>query len=214
MKLQETNKQKSTSSEPLKGDATKATILGAALEVAEVSGLQGITIGLLAEKTGMSKSGVFAHFKAREDLLVEVVREYHRRFEATVFQTALAQPKGLPRLKHMICTWLDITATAENTGSIFITGPIEFDDQPGVIRDALVESVEIWRQALLRAINDAVQLGHLKNNFDPDVLLFQIYSYVLGVHHDVRFLHADKSLKVAKQLIEQIISQHSNNQQE
>ena len=75
MRLQETTKRKSQTSEPLKGDATKAAILDAALEVAEVSGLQGITIGLLAEKTSMSKSGVFAHFRAREDLLVEV--QYH-----------------------------------------------------------------------------------------------------------------------------------------
>jgi AcrR family transcriptional regulator len=212
MKVQEANKRRSHTSEPLKGDATKAAILTAALEVAEVSGLQGITIGVLAEKTGMSKSGVFAHFKAREELLVEVVREYHRRFEQIVFEPAMSQPKGLPRLKQMIATWLDITSAAESTGSVFITGPIEFDDQPGLIRDALVQSVEIWRQALLRSINESIQLGHLKDSTDPDVILFQIYSYVLGVHHDVRFLHVDKSLATAKKLIEEIISQHSNNQ--
>ncbi|MFZ2163692.1 MAG: TetR/AcrR family transcriptional regulator [Sideroxyarcus sp.] len=212
MRLQETTKRKSQASEPLKGDATKAAILNAALEVAEVSGLQGITIGVLAEKTDMSKSGVFAHFKAREDLLVEVVREYHRRFEQIVFEPAMAQPKGLPRLKKMIATWLEITSAAESTGSVFITGPIEFDDQPGLIRDALVQSVEIWRQALLRSINESIQLGHLKASTDPDVILFQIYSYVLGVHHDVRFLHVEKSLATAKKLIEEILSQHMNNQ--
>jgi AcrR family transcriptional regulator len=212
MKLQEITKRKSQTSEPLKGDTTKAAILNAALEVAEVSGLQGITIGGLAEKTSMSKSGVFAHFKAREDLLVEVVREYHRRFEQIVFEPAMALPKGLPRLRKMIATWLEITSAAESTGSVFITGPIEFDDQPGVIRDALVQSVEIWRQALLRSINEAIQLGHLQDTADPDVILFQIYSYVLGVHHDVRFLHVDRSLGIAKQLIEQIFSQHLNNQ--
>ncbi|MDO8988488.1 MAG: TetR/AcrR family transcriptional regulator [Sideroxyarcus sp.] len=212
MKVQETNKRKSHTSEPLKGDATKAAILTAALEVAEVSGLQGITIGVLAEKTGMSKSGVFAHFKAREELLVEVVREYHRRFEQIVFEPAMSQPKGLPRLKQMIATWLDITSAAESTGSVFITGPIEFDDQPGLIRDALVQSVEIWRQALLRSINESIQLGHLKDTADPDVILFQIYSYVLGVHHDVRFLHVDKSLATAKKLIEEMFSHHLNNQ--
>ena len=112
----------------------------------------------------------------------------------------------------MIDTWLDITSAAESTGSVFITGPIEFDDQPGVIRDALVQSVEIWRQALLRSINEAVQLGHLKDTADPDVILFQIYSYVLGVHHDVRFLHVEKSLATAKRLIEEMFSQHLNNQ--
>jgi AcrR family transcriptional regulator len=212
MRLQETSKRKSQASEPPKGDATKAAILSAALEVAEVSGLQGITIGVLAEKIGMSKSGVFAHFRAREDLLVEVVREYHRRFEQLVFVPALALPKGLPRLRKMIDTWLEITSAAESTGSVFITGPIEFDDQPGVIRDALVQSVEIWRQALLRSIAEAVQAGHLKETADPEVMLFQIYSFVLGVHHDVRFLHVAKSLATAKHLIDRMISQHLNNQ--
>jgi AcrR family transcriptional regulator len=212
MKLQETTKRKSQASEPLKGDTTKASILSAALEVAEVSGLQGITIGVLADMTKMSKSGVFAHFRSREDLLVEVVREYYRRFEQRVFEPAMAQPKGLPRLRHMIATWLEISGSPESTGSIFISGPIEFDDQPGAIRDALVQSVEIWRQAIRRAIVESVQVGHLKDTANPDIMLFQIYSYVLGVHHDFRFLNDEKSMGIARNLIEQMISQHLNNQ--
>jgi AcrR family transcriptional regulator len=213
MKLQEENsKRKSHAGEPLKGDATKAAILSAALEVAEVSGLQSITIGVLAEKTNMSKSGVFAHFKAREDLLVEVVREYHRRFEQIVFEPSMAQPKGLPRLRSLIAMWLAISSTSESTGSIFISGAIEFDDQPGPIRDALVQSVQMWRQAIRRAIVEAVQVGHLKETADPDVMLFQIYSYVLGVYHDLRLLHAEQSMVIAKKLFEEMISQHLNNQ--
>lgn len=213
MNLQEVpTKRKTQASEPLKGDATKASILSAALEVAEVSGLQGITIGVLADKTNMSKSGVFAHFRSREDLLVEVVREYYRRFEQLVFAPALSQPKGLPRLRHMIDTWLESSCTSESPGSIFIAGAIELDDQPGAIRDALVHSVSTWRQAIRRAIVESIQVGHLKETADPDVMLFQIYSYVLGVHHDSRFLHDEKSMRIAKELIEQMISQHLNNQ--
>jgi AcrR family transcriptional regulator len=211
MKLQEITKRKSQASEPLKGDATKAAILGAALEVAEVSGLQSITIGVLADMTKMSKSGVFAHFKSREELLVEVVREYHRRFEQIVFEPAMAQPKGLPRLRSLIDTWLEISSTSESTNSIFISGAIEFDDQPGAIRDALVQSVEIWRQAIRRAIIESVQVGHLKDTADADVMLFQIYSYVLGVYHDLRLLHAKQSMAIAKKLFEEMISQHLNN---
>jgi AcrR family transcriptional regulator len=213
MKLQEENtKRKSLAGEPLKGDTTKAAILNAALEVAEVSGLQSITIGLLAEKTNMSKSGVFAHFKAREDLLVEVVREYHRRFEQIVFEPAMAQPKGLPRLRSLIETWFEISSTSESTGSIFISGAIEFDDQPGAICDALVQSVQMWRQAIRRAIVESVQVGHLKDTTDPDVMLFKIYSYVLGGYHDLRLLHAKQSMVIAKKLFEEMISQHLNNQ--
>jgi AcrR family transcriptional regulator len=212
MRLQFPTTRKTQSNELLKGDVTKASILDAALEVAEVSGLQSITIGVLAEKTGMSKSGVFAHFKAREDLLVEVVREYHRRFEQIVFEPAMTEAKGLPRLRRLIDGWLTISSTSEITGSIFISGAIEFDDQPGAIRDALVQSVELWRQALRRAIVESVQVGHFKNTVDPDVMLFQIYSYVLGVYHDLRLLHDEKCMGIARKLIEQMISQHLNNQ--
>lgn len=213
MQLQEeTNKRKSAAGEPLKGDVTRASILSSALEVAEVSGLQSITIGVLADMTHMSKSGVFAHFKSREELLVEVVREYHRRFERIVFEPALAQPKGLPRLRCLIDTWMQISSTSESTNSIFISGAIEYDDQPGPIRDELVKSVEIWRQAIRRAIIEAVQVGHLKDTVDTDVMLFQIYSYVLGVYHDLRLLHADKSMDIAKKLIDEMLSQHLNNQ--
>ena len=69
----------------------------------------------------------------------------------------------------------------------------------------------MWRQAIRRAIVEAIQIGHLKETADPDVMLFQIYSYVLGLHHDVRFLHARRSVKIAKNLIEQMFSQYLNN---
>jgi AcrR family transcriptional regulator len=212
MAVQDEITQKSQVAASPKGDATKASILDAALEVAEVSGLQGITIGVLADKTNMSKSGVFAHFRARDDLLAAVVREYHRRFEAIVFAPAMAQPKGLPRLRHLIDGWLDISSTSEVIGSVFIAGAIEYDDQPGPVRDVLVQSVEVWRQALRRAIVESIQVGHMQDSADPDVMLFQIYSYVLGVYHDWRLLHDEKSKDIAKQLIDEMITQHLNNQ--
>ena len=86
-----------------KGEQTRAAILDAALDLASRDGLEGLTIGLLAERMQMSKSGVFAHFGSREDLQVEVVREYHRRFEDEVFFPSLREPRGLPRLRSMIC---------------------------------------------------------------------------------------------------------------
>ena len=72
-----------------KGEMTRVAILDAALELSSRDGLEGLTIGLLAERMQMSKSGVFAHFGSREDLQVEVVREYHRRFEQEVFYPSL-----------------------------------------------------------------------------------------------------------------------------
>ncbi len=90
-----------------KGEQTRAAILDAALDLASRDGLEGLTIGLLAERMQMSKSGVFAHFGSREDLRVEVVREYHRRFKDEVFFPSLREARGLPRLRAMMNRWME-----------------------------------------------------------------------------------------------------------
>ena len=82
----------------LKGEKTKGVIVDAALGLATQIGLEGLSIGVLAEVTGMSKSGVFAHFGSREELQISVVREYHARFEAEVFFPALDARRGLQLL--------------------------------------------------------------------------------------------------------------------
>ena len=84
---------------PNKGRQTRAAILDAALGLASHMGLEGLSIGTLADLMGMSKSGVFAHFGSREVLQISVVREYHVRFEAEVFQPCMKEPRGLPRLR-------------------------------------------------------------------------------------------------------------------
>ena len=135
-----------------KGALTRAAILDVSLELASGKGLEGLTIGTIAERMRMSKSGIFAHFGSREELQVEVVREYFRRFEASVFQPALQEPRGLPRLQCMLDLWMQSRIRELNSGCIFISGAVEFDDCPGAVRDELVNSVQIWRAALARAV--------------------------------------------------------------
>ena len=89
-----------------KGQQTRAAILDAALALASQMGLEGLSIGALAEVTKMSKSGVFAHFGSREELQISVIREYHRRFEQEVFYPAIAEARGLPRLAALFERWL------------------------------------------------------------------------------------------------------------
>ncbi len=99
-----------------KGEQTRVAILDAAIELAGRDGLEGLTIGLLAERMQMSKSGVFAHFGSREDLQVEVVREYHRRFEQEVFYPSLPETRGLPRLRSMVGRWMEKRLQEVKTG--------------------------------------------------------------------------------------------------
>ena len=191
-----------------KGALTKAMIVDQALKIASRQGLEGLTVGHLAEALAMSKSGVFAHFGSREELQLAVVREYYDRFEAAVFQPALQEPKGLTRLQTMINLWMQTSIQELSAGCIFISGAVEFDDRPGPVRDELVRSVQIWRAALQRAIEQAVEVGDLKKDCVPEAMLFQIYSYVQGLHHDARFLQISRSVDIATQSIQQTIDQN------
>jgi len=191
-----------------KGALTKAMIVDQALKIASYQGLEGLTVGLLAEALAMSKSGVFAHFGSREELQLAVVREYYRRFEARVFQPALKEPRGLARLQTMINLWMQTSIPELSAGCIFISGAVEFDDRPGPVRDELVRSVQTWRAALKFAIEQAVEVGDLKKDCAPEAMLFQIYSYVQGLHHDARFLHLSRSVDIATQSIQQTIDQN------
>lgn len=177
-----------TPARPTKGQATRAAILEAALAHALHAGLEGLSIGLLAERTGMSKSGVFAHFGSREDLQIAVIHEYHRRFSAEVFEPALRQPRGLPRLRVLFENWLERVTAELAAGCIYISGAVEFDDRPGAVRDALVAMVGGWHAALERAIALAVSEGHLRADAEPAQLRFEIHGLILAVHHDARLL--------------------------
>src|ERR1700754_2019977 len=136
----------------MKGRQTRATILDAALALASHMALEGLSIGALAEVTQMSKSGVFAHFGSREELQISVVREYHARFEEEVFMPALVQPRGLPRLQALFARWLRRVSAEIDSGCLYISGAVEFDDRPGPVRDALVSMVQAWQHALERAV--------------------------------------------------------------
>ena len=159
--------QIASKNESTKGSVTKSVILQAALEIASKSGLEGITIGHLAETVGMSKSGVFAHFGSREELQIAVIRKYYEHFSEIIFVPALSKPKGLPRLRQMIEAWLKMSVGKDTSSCFFIAGAAEFDDRPGIVRDELVRSVEDWRSALLRAIKESVAAGHLKKSLTP-----------------------------------------------
>lgn len=192
-------------SAPSKGQQTHAAILDAALGLASHMGLEGLSIGALAELTGMSKSGVFAHFGSREELQIAVVREYHARFEAEVFAPAMGLPRGLPRLRALIERWLKRVSHEIDSGCIYISGAVEFDDRPGPVRDALAQMVQTWRRALQRAIEQALREGHLRADTDVPQMLFEIHGLILALHHDARFLRTPGAIDRARAGFERIL---------
>ncbi|TDM05454.1 MAG: TetR family transcriptional regulator [Ideonella sp. MAG2] len=188
-----------TSSRTLhKGQQTRAAILEAALGLASHMGLEGLSIGALAEVTGMSKSGVFAHFGSREELQISVIREYHSKFEEEVFFPAIREKRGLPRVTALFENWVKRVSVEIDSGCIYISGAVEFDDRPGPVRDALASMVKAWQAALAKAILQAIDTGDLQPDTDPDQLLFELHGLILALHHDARFLRNPGAVERAR----------------
>ena len=192
-----------------KGQQTRAVILDAALSLASHMGLEGLSIGALADVTQMSKSGVFAHFGSREELQISVIREYHTKFEDEVFHPAMRVQRGLPRLRTLFDRWVKRVSVELDSGCIYISGAVEFDDRPGPVRDALVEMVAAWQAALTKAIGLAVSEGHLQAETDAQQMLFEVHGLILALHHDARFLRIPGAIERARMAFERVVSHYA-----
>jgi AcrR family transcriptional regulator len=188
-----------------KGELTRAAILDVAQSLASRDGLEGLTIGLLADKMNMSKSGVFAHFGSREDLQIEVLKLYHRQFEEEIFYPSLKEPRGLPRLEGMFARWIKRVTVEIASGCIYISGAVEYDDRPGAIREELAGMVRAWQDALRRCVEQAIEVGHLRRDTDPQQLVYEMYGLILALHHDARFIKRPGSVDRAKAGFERLI---------
>ncbi len=192
-----------------KGQQTRAAILEAALGLASHMGLEGLSIGALAEVAQMSKSGVFAHFGSREELQISVIREYHRRFEEEVFFPAIREPRGVPRLSALFENWVKRVSVELDSGCIYISGAVEFDDRPGPVRDALAGMVRAWHAALEKAIRLAMAEGQLRPDTDAEQMLFEIHGLILALHHDARFLRRPGALDRARRGFERTLAHYA-----
>ena len=172
-----------------KGQKTRAAILDEALRIASRLGLEGLTIGSLAEATGMSKSGLFAHFGSREELQVAILKHVEARFAETVLKPALAAPRGLAQLRAMFVNWLDWARSPELPGGCpMVAASSEFDDRPGPVRDQLARGQREWIAALKLGVALAIEAGELARDTDPEQLVFELYGIALATHHYRRLL--------------------------
>ena len=151
----------------MKGDRTRQSILDRAVDIASVEGLEGLTIGRLADDLGMSKSGLFAHFGSKEDLQLAVIDAAGERFIAETFRPALKAERGYPRLLAICRAWLSyIRRDVFPGGCFFAAASFEFDGRPGPVRDAIAKAMDDWMTAIERAIVMARDEGHL----DPGLI--------------------------------------------
>jgi len=194
-----------------KGERTRAAILDAGFHIVSKAGLEGLTIGTLAEATGMSKSGLFAHFGSREELLLAVMDRGQQEFVRVVINPALAKPRGLPRLKALFVEWLGWTESADLPGGCpMIGGAAEFDDKPGVVRDALAAGQRGWIDTLTRATRQAIEQGQLAPDSDPEQISFELFGIALVVHHHRRLLGYEKARQRALAAFDALIERYAS----
>jgi len=195
---------------PSKGERTRAAILDAAFHIVSKAGLEGLTIGTLAAATDMSKSGLFAHFGSREELLIAVMDRGQQEFLKLVVNPALAKARGLPRLRALFVNWIDWTESADLPGGCpMIGGAIEFDDKPGAVRDTLAAGQRAWIGTLTRAARQAVEQGQLAADTDVEQISFELFGIALVVHHHRRLLGYDKARSRALAAFDTLIERYA-----
>ena len=182
-----------------KSELTRTAIIGAGVDLASAEGLEAITLQAVADRIGLSKSGVFSRIGSREALQKAVVEEFGRRFLADVFVPAMQLPKGLPRLDEIIRRWIIRMRDVEaHSGCIFSAGAFELDDRAGPLRDLLHGEITRWRAALRRTVVQAIEAGHINPSTEPEQLVSEVCALMLGMIHDARFLRDNRAAERAQ----------------
>ena len=180
---------------PSKGEETRALILEAAVQHAGVHGFDALTIGLLAEQTGLSKSGLFAHFGSKEELQIATLDEAVRRYNEVAFVPALKAPRGLQRLSLMFDNWLQWMERSGLRACPMISANTEFDDRPGPMRDAVVKHMQRQHHEMMRCVQMAKDTGELSTDTDPEQFAFELFGIVSSCYRS-RSLFQDANANV------------------
>ena len=166
-----------------RGLRTREAILARAVDIASVQGLEGLTVGSLAELLHMSKSGLFAHFGSKEDLQLATVEKARQMFIEQVTRPAIAARKGMPRLWKIIDLWLALVErNVFKGGCFFSAASFEFDSRRGVVHDRIAAIMHEWIGVITRAIYEAQKAGHVDPKLDPTRLAFEVHAIALGAH--------------------------------
>lgn len=177
-----------------KGAVTRQTILEHAAGLASQVGLEGLSIGRLAEDLDLSKSGLFAHFNSKEALQVQVLDYAASRFVDIVVKPALAAHRGEPRLRAAFQNWLKWPKeSALPGGCLFVAAAVELDDRPGPVRDRLVQLQRDWLELLANTVRAGIAEGQFRKDVDPEQFAHDLYGVMLSGHHASRLMRDAKA---------------------
>ena len=189
-----------------KGEATKTSILDEALHVASQIGFEGLSIGQLADRTEMSKSGLFAHFRSKEQLQLQTLDHAVARFTDVVVRPTLKAPRGESRVRELFERWLDWETDALAGGCVFVSASNEYDDQPGPMHDSLVRQQRDWIEFIATVTGTAVSEGEFRSDLDARQFAFMLQGLMLGYHHTGRLLRDPHAIDYTRLAFEQLLA--------
>jgi AcrR family transcriptional regulator len=189
-----------------KGQDTKTAILDEALQIASQVGFEGLTIGQLAERTEMSKSGLFAHFRSKEQLQLQTLDHAVARFTDVVVRPTLRAPRGESRVRELFERWLDWETGTLAGGCVFAAGSAEYDDQPGPMHDALVRQQRDWAEFIATVAGTAVSEEQFRPDVDPKQFAFALQGLMFGYRHFGRLLGDPDALERTRAGFEQLLA--------
>jgi AcrR family transcriptional regulator len=193
-----------------RGETTRRDILNTSVDIASAEGLEGLTIGRLANELNMSKSGLFAHFGSKEDLQIATLQTASRMFVDEVVEPAAGLDHGLPRLIAYLDAWIDSVATTRNRGGCFFYAvSAEMDDRPGKVRDLIADLTRGWVDALTREMKLAVRLGELKRSCDAELLVFQMHGFVQEGNWFRRLHKNSRAFEMTRESVYRAIDLHA-----
>ena len=188
-----------------KGALTRQAILEHAARMASRVGLEGLTIGGLSEELQLSKSGLFAHFKSKKALQLQVLEFGIERFVDTVVKPALAAPRGEKRVRALFERWIEWPRSSGLAGCMFVALATELDDQPGPVRERLVQSQKDWLDVIANCVRTAVVEGDFRKEVDPEQFAHELYGIMLANHHAVRLLRDRKGVERTRRGFERLL---------
>jgi AcrR family transcriptional regulator len=188
-----------------KGAETRAAILDEAIVIASQVGFEALTIGQLAERADMSKSGLFAHFRSKEQLQLQALERARERFIDAVVRPALASPRGERRVRALFDGWLSWVETSLPGGCIFIAAAAEVDDRAGPLRDAVVQHERDLFEMISTVAGTAVAEGEWRADLDPDQFGFEMHAILLAHHHAFRLMRDDRAAAHTRTAFESLV---------
>jgi len=193
-----------------KGEETRREIIGRAFSIASKVGLEGLTLGVLAEQAHLSKSGLFAHFKSKEALQLEVIERAIELFVAEVVVPAIAKPRGEPRVKALFERYLAWIRGSEGrdrkSGCFFMALSFEYDDRPGILRERLVQAQRDWYGAMARAVRLAVKEGHFRADLDDTQFAYECIGFGMAYQHAFKLMADATAEKRARAAFEALLA--------